>query len=822
VAIDQGGGRVGGVRGVELVQEMRESYLVYAMSVIVARALPDVRDGLKPVQRRILYAMQDQGMTPGASHQKCAAIVGEVLKNYHPHGDISVYDTLVRLAQPWVMRYPLVDGQGNFGSPEGDPAAAYRYTEARMAPIAAEMLADIEKETVDFIDNYAATKQEPSVLPAAMPNLLVNGASGIAVGMATSIPPHNLTEVCNGLVQLIDNPESSTEELMKLIPGPDFPTGGIIYARDLAQVYGTGHGRVVQRARVIFEESKAGREQIIVTELPYQVNPSRVLQTIAELVNERKLEGIADLRNETGRREGTRLVIELKRDARPYTVLNNLYKHTQLQSTFSCILLALVDGRPQVLSLRNILQHYLEYRREVVERRTRHDLERARERAHIVEGLRIALQNLDEVIRLIRAASDEATAQRQLEGRFNLSDRQSKAIVDMRLGRLTRLERDKLEAEHAELLERMTALEAILATRERLMGVVREELLALRKKYGDERRTEITYGDIELNEEDLIPREQVVVTLTHRGYIKRTPVTDYRSQRRGGKGVMGAKRVGEEDYVEHLQVASTHSDMLFFTNRGRVFRLRTHEVPDVSRQAKGTAVINLVELDQGERVTAMLSVDAYSDETYMVMATLRGHIKKTPAAAYASVRRNGLIAMSLSEGDELIWVRISTGGDQILLVTRQGKALRFSEKQVRPMGRDTQGVTAVRLRGNDLVAGMDIVRPDSYVLVVTQNGYGKLTPISDYPIKSRAIQGVYTLDQHAISKVGEIVGMNIVDELSDELMLISTGGQIIRIPLEGVRISGRQTRGVILMRLDDGDLVGSIAGVAPPGDLEEE
>ncbi|MGB9484473.1 MAG: DNA topoisomerase (ATP-hydrolyzing), partial [Candidatus Dormiibacterota bacterium] len=494
MAIDQGGGRVGGVRGVELVQEMRESYLVYAMSVIVARALPDVRDGLKPVQRRILYAMQDQGMTPGASHQKCAAIVGEVLKNYHPHGDISVYDTLVRLAQPWVMRYPLVDGQGNFGSPEGDPAAAYRYTESRMTPIAAEMLADIEKDTVDFVDNYAATKKEPSVLPAAMPNLLVNGASGIAVGMATSIPPHNLTEVCNGLVHMIDNPECTTEDLMKLIPGPDFPTGGIIYGRDLPQVYGTGHGRVVQRARVIFEESKAGREQIIVTELPYQVNPSRVLQTIAELVNERKLDGIADLRNETGRREGTRLVIELKRDARPYTVLNNLYKHTQLQSTFSCILLALVDGQPQILSLRNILHHYLEYRRTVVERRTRHDLERARERAHIVDGLRICLQNLDDVIKLIRAAPDEATAQRQLEERFSLSDRQSKAIVDMRLGRLTRLERDKLEAEHAELMERIAALEGILETRERLMGVVREEILALRKKFGDERRTEITYG----------------------------------------------------------------------------------------------------------------------------------------------------------------------------------------------------------------------------------------------------------------------------------------------------------------------------------------
>ncbi len=820
MAEGQGGG-AGQLRGVELVSEMRESYLVYAMSVIVARALPDVRDGLKPVQRRILYAMQEQGMTPGASHQKCAAIVGEVLKNYHPHGDISVYDTLVRLAQPWVMRYPLVDGQGNFGSPEGDPAAAYRYTEARMAPIAAEMVADIDKQTVDFVDNYSATKQEPVVLPSALPNLLVNGAAGIAVGMATSIPPHNLSEVCDGLVRLIDNPEASTEELMRLIPGPDFPTGGIIYGKDLPQVYGTGHGRVVQRARVTFEESKSGREQIIVTELPYQVNPSRVLQTIAELVNERKLEGIADLRNETGRREGTRLVIELKRDARPYTVLNNLYKHTQLQSSFTCILLALVDGRPQVLSLRSLLQHYLEHRREVVERRTQHELERARERAHIVEGLRICLQNLDEVIRLIRAAPDEATAQRQMEQRFGLTDRQSKAVVDMRLGRLTRLERERLEQEHRELMERIAELEEILSSRANLMAVVRAELLTLRRKYGDARRTEISHGDIELNEEDLIPREQVVVTLTRRGYIKRTPATDYRSQRRGGKGVVGAKRVGDEDYVEFLQVASTHSDMLFFTNRGRVFRLRTHEIPDVSRQAKGTAVINLLEMDQGERVTSMLSVDGYSEETFMVMATLRGHIKKTPAAAYAAVRRNGLIAMNLSDGDELNWVAVSNGSDEILLVTRRGKALRFSERQVRPMGRDTQGVTGVRLQAGDLLAGMDLIRPGGHVLVVTERGYGKLTPVADYPVKNRAIQGVYTLDQHAISKVGEIVGTRMVEDLSEELMLISTKGQIIRIPLEGIRISGRQTRGVILMRLEDSDLVGSIAGVAPPGDLEE-
>ncbi|HUY97431.1 MAG TPA: DNA gyrase subunit A [Verrucomicrobiae bacterium] len=811
----------GAIRAVELEQEMRSSYLDYAMSVIVARALPDVRDGLKPVQRRILYAMLEQGMTAGSAPKKCAAIVGEVLKSYHPHGDASVYDTLVRLAQNWVLRYPLIAGQGNFGSPEGDPPAAYRYTEARMSPIAAELLADIEKDTVDFGDTYDGQRKEPLVLPAVLPNLLVNGAAGIAVGMATNIPPHNLTEVCDGLIHLIDNPEAQLDDLMRFIKGPDFPTGGLIYAKDLAQMYATGHGRVVQRARVLFEESKAGREQIIVTQLPYQVNPSRVLTTIAELVNERKLEGIADLRNETGRREGTRLVIELKRDARPHTVLNNLFKHTQLQTTFGTIMLALVDGRPEVLSLRRMLQHYLDYRRAVVVRRTRFDLERARDRAHIVEGLQIALQNLDAIIALIRAAPDEADAQREMEARFHLSERQSKAVVDMRLGRLTRLEREKLEAEYEELLKRIAYLEGVLANVRQVMDLVKEELVQLRKRYGDPRRTEIVQGDLEMNEEDLIPKEQVVVTLTHRGYIKRIGVDTYRQQRRGGRGVVGAKRVGDEDYVEHLQTASTHSDLLFFTNRGRVFRLRTHEIPDVSRQARGLPVINLIEVEQAEKVTAMLTVEAYSDETYMVMATKQGQIKKTPSAAYAVVRRNGLIAMNLADGDELNWVRISTGSDEILLVTRAGKALRFNERQVRPMGRDTQGVMAVRLVGEDEVAGVDIVRPQGYVLVVTERGFGKLTPLSDYQAKSRAIQGVYTTDPHALDRIGRIVGMRVVEDTSEELMVISSRGQIIRIPLAEVRISGRQTRGVIIMRLAPRDLVGSIAGVAPPGDLEE-
>jgi DNA gyrase subunit A len=811
----------GEIRPIELEQEMRSSYMDYAMSVIISRALPDVRDGLKPVQRRILYAMLEQGMTAGARYQKSAAIVGEVLKNYHPHGDASVYDTMVRLAQPWVMRYPLIDGQGNFGSVDGDPAAAYRYTEARMSGVAMTLTEDIDKDTVDFVDNFSSTTKEPSVLPALLPNLLVNGASGIAVGMATNIPPHNLREVVNGLVALIDNPETTLEELVKLVKGPDFPTGGIIYGRDIATVYGTGHGRIVMRAQVDFEESKSGREQIIVRELPYQVNKARLMSNIAELVNERKLEGISDLRDESGRSESTRIVIELKSNARPHTVLNNLYKHTQLQNTFGAIMLALVDGRPQVLGLKVLLQHYIDYRRSVVTRRTRYELDRAKERAHILEGLMVALQHLDEVIAIIRAAPDESTAQKNLEARFQLTERQSKSIVDLRLGRLTRLEADKIRAEYEELIKTIARLEDILADARKVDAIVKDELTGLAKKFGDDRRTEIRVGDVELNEEDLIPREHVFVTLTARGYIKRIPLDTYRMQHRGGKGVVGAKRSTDEDYVVHSTTADTHTDMLFFTNRGRVFRLRTHEIPDVKRQAKGIPVQALIDIDHPrEKVTALISMADFSQENYLIMVTKLGMIKKTPASAYASVRRNGLIAINLQDNDELNWVHESSGHDELLVVTRDGKGSRFSEKEVRPMGRDTMGVGAIRLRKGDEVAGFDIVTPSGYVLVVTQHGFGKLTPMSDYPIKSRNIQGVYTVDQTAIPKIGQIVGMRIIEDLSEELMVISTQGQVIRIPLEQVRVSGRQTRGVIIMRLADGDMVGSIAGVGEAGELE--
>jgi DNA gyrase subunit A len=814
----------GDIRPVDLEQEMRQSYTDYAMSVIVSRALPDVRDGLKPVQRRILYAMLREGITAGAKTKKSAAIVGEVMKNYHPHGDQAIYDTLARLVQPWVMRYPLVSGQGNFGSVDGDPPAAQRYTEAKMSAVAMTLVEDIDRDTVDMEETYLADPEvlQPSVLPALLPNLLVNGASGIAVGMATNIPPHNLGEVCDALIRLVDDPETTTEDLVRIVPGPDFPTGGLIYSRDIAQVYGTGHGRIVMRAQVEFEESKSGREQIIVRELPYQVNKARLLASIAELVNEKKLEGIATLRDESGRTEATRIVIELKGNARPHTVLNNLFKHTQLQYTFGALMLALVEGRPQVLGLKAILEHFIEFRRQVVTRRTRFLLARARDRAHILEGLLKCLDHIDEVIALIRAAQDERAAQTALEQRFELTERQSKAIVDLRLGRLTRLEAGKIRDEYEELIKEIARYEDILANPRLVDQLVKDELADLRKRFSDPRRTEIRYGEVDISEEDLIPREQVFVTLTHRGYVKRIPLDSYRAQHRGGRGVVGAKRSTEQDYVEHSTTASTHSDMLFFTNRGRVFRLRTHEIPDVKRQAKGLPVINLIEIEQGERITALIAVESFSDEQYLVMVTKLGQIKKTPSAAYSAVRRNGLIAINLQDGDELNWVRISGGGDELLVVTRQGKGARFSEKEVRPMGRDTMGVGAIRLRPGDEVAGFDIVNQRSNVLVVTELGYGKLTPMEDYPVKSRNIQGVYTMDQNAIPKVGAIVGMRVVEDLSEELMVISTMGQVIRIPLAQVRISGRQTRGVIIMRLAEGDRVGSIAGVGSAGSLEAD
>src|ERR671937_867940 len=780
---------IGTVLPLQLENEMRSSYMDYAMSVIVSRALPDARDGLKPVHRRILYAMQEQGMTPGARYQKCAAIVGEVIKSYHPHGEAAVYDTLVRLAQDFSLRYPLVDGQGNFGSIDGDSAAAYRYTEARLAVIAAEMLVDLEKDTVDFVDNYSATKTEPVVLPSRLPNLMVNGSSGIAVGMTTNIPPHNLGEVCDGETYLIDHPDATTEDLMKLVRGPDFPTGGIIIGSDgIAAAYGTGHGRLIVRARHTFEEAKNGRERIIVTEIPYMVNKATLVQRIAELSNERKLEGIADLNDESDR-HGMRIVIELKKDARALTVLNNLYKHTALQTTFGVISLALVDGRPVVLNLKALLQHHIDHRRQVLTRRTRYELERARERAHLLEGLKIALDNLDAVIKTIRESQDEKTAQERLQERFKLSERQSKAIVDMRLGRLTRLERNKVMEEYEEVIKRIAYLEDLLAHEAKIMLLIKEELTELKKKYGDERRTTLDFqGSVELNEEDLVPKEDVVVTLTHRGYVKRVPATAYRPQRRGGKGVLGAARV-ESDFVEQLAISSTHSDMLFFTNHGSVFRLRVHEIPDVHRAAKGLPAANLIDIDPKDKITAIIGITDWAEDRYLVMVTKRGTIKKTPARLYSQVRRNGLIAINLVDGDELNWVKLSSGSDELIIGTTDGKAIRFPEKQVRPMGRDTTGVRGISLRTDALVAGFDIVRKDAYVLVVSERGYGKLTPIAEYPAHSRGGQGVYTMD--ITERTGKLVGMRVVVNPEEEqLIVISGGGRGLILPAVAIGCAG--------------------------------
>jgi DNA gyrase subunit A len=810
---------IGTVLPLQLESEMRSSYMDYAMSVIVSRALPDVRDGLKPVHRRILHNMNEQGMTAGARYQKCAAIVGDVLKLYHPHGDVAVYDTLVRLAQDFSLRYPLVDGQGNFGSIDGDAAAAYRYTEARMTAIAAELLADIEKDTVDWQDNYSATRQEPLVLPARIPNLLLNGSSGIAVGMTTNIPPHNLAEVCDGETHLIDHPDATTEDLMKIIKGPDFPTGGIIVGREgVAAAYGTGHGRLIVRARVSFEEATNGRERIIVHEIPYMVNKATLVQRIAELVGERKLEGIADLNDESDR-HGMRIVIELKKDARPLTVLNNLYKHTALQTTFGVISLALVDGRPVVLNLKAMLQHHIDHRRTVITRRTRYELERARERAHLLEGLKIALDNLDAVIKTIRESQDEAQAQSRLQERFKLSERQSKAIVDMRLGRLTRLERGKVEDEYAEVIKRIAYYEDLLQNEAKIYSLIKDDLAELKKKYGDARRTQLDFqASVELNEEDLVPKEDVVVTLTHRGYVKRVPATTYRPQRRGGKGVLGAARV-EADFVEHLVISSTHSDMLFFTNHGSVFRLRVHEIPDVSRQAKGLPVANLIDIDPKDKITAVIGITDWAEDRYLVMVTKQGTIKKTPARLYSQVRRNGLIAINLADGDELNWVKLSGGSDELIIATTDGKAIRFSEREVRPMGRDTQGVRGMSLRKEALVAGFDIARKDAHLLVVSAKGYGKLTPIEEYPVQGRGGQGVYTMQ--VTDRTGPLVGMRVVINPEEEqLIVISEGGQVIRTPIENIRVSGRQTQGVIIMRLDNGDTVATIAGVGSAEEAE--
>jgi DNA gyrase subunit A len=813
IPVEPGG--IGRVETRELEQEMRSSFLDYAMSVIVSRALPDVRDGLKPVHRRILYGMHEAGMQPNRPYKKCARIVGDVMGSYHPHGDTAIYDTLVRMAQSFSMRYPLVDGQGNFGNIDDYPAAAMRYTECRLARLATEMLRDIDADTVDFKPNYDESRREPEVLPARFPNLLVNGSAGIAVGMATNIPPHNLGETIDALIALIDEPDLDIERLMKHVRGPDFPTGGIILGRDgIREAYRSGRGRIVVRARAHVEELRGGRTAVVVTELPYTVKKggdTGVIKKIADLVKEGVLTEVADLKDLSDK-SGMRVEIHLKRDAVPQVALNKLFKHTPLQTTFGFNAVALVDGVPRTLGLRDMLVHYLVYQREVVTRRLKFELRQAEKRAHVLQGYLIALDNLDEVIALIRGAADADEARQGLIDRFALSEIQASAILELRLRALTGLERKRVEEEHADLQERIGELRAILGDEKRIDGVIREELLEIKTVYGknDDRRTEIIAGQGDLELEDMIAEEDMVIAITRSNYIKRLPVTAYREQRRGGIGVMGME-LKDEDYIEHLFVASTHDYLLFFTNVGKVYRLKVHELPLGSRQSKGRAIQNLLPFRQDEQVRAVIQTRDFGEAKYLLFATKNGVVKKTELAAYNTpLKADGIIAIKMREGDELVGVRHSTGDDDVLMVSRRGQAIRFAETDVRGMGRDASGVQGMRLRGDDEVIEVDIAKDDADLLVVTENGYGKRTRVSDYPKKGRGGMGVKTVQ--LTEAKGQLAGALVVSE-GYNVMLISTGGTMIKMPAEGIKRSGRATQGVIVMRLREGELVSSLAPV---------
>ncbi len=810
----------------ELTQEMRSSYLDYAMSVIVGRALPDVRDGLKPVHRRVLYAMHDLALQPNRPYRKSAFIVGEVMGKYHPHGDTAIYDTLARMAQDFSLRYPLVDGQGNFGSIDDDPPAAMRYTEARLARLATEMLRDIEADTVDFGPNYDESQQEPLVLPARFPNLLVNGTAGIAVGMATNIPPHNLSEVVGAVKAYIENPEIDLAGLMKHVKGPDFPGGGMMSAEGIRDAYASGRGSVRVRARVHIEPLRGGREAVIVSELPFMVKKggdSGLITKIAELVREKKINGISDLRDESDR-SGMRLVIELKRGGDPHeVVLNQLFKHTQMQASFGFNMVALVDGVPRTLSLKELIHHYVGHQREVVTRRTQYELRRAEARAHILEGLLIALDNLDAVIQLIRSSADTDTARAALIDKFELSEEQAQAILDMRLSRLTALESDKVHSEHAELIERIAALRAILGEPARIDGVVVEELEQLEERYGDERRSEITHFEGDMNIEDMIADQQMVISITRSGYVKRLPLATYRQQRRGGIGVMGMD-MKEGDYIEHLHICSTHDWMLFFTNRGKVYRLKVYELPEGSRTSKGRALVNVLPLSDRERVMAVKPTRDFSEGKYLVFATAKGQVKKTEFTAYNTpIRADGIIAIKVRDGDELVQVRLTSGKDDVLLVSKSGHASRFSEKAVRPMGRDTSGVRGMNVAGKigreaNRVLAMDIARDDAELFVVTENGYGKRTAIAEYPVKGRGTKGVLTAK--LTPKKGGLAGALIVREHQD-LLFISENGMVQRTKAGGISQMGRATQGVRVMNLRD-DRVSAVALVVESGAPVEE
>jgi len=794
---------------INISQEMRASFLDYSMSVIVSRALPDVRDGLKPVHRRILHAMNELGMTSDKAYKKSARIVGEVIGKYHPHGDSAVYETMVRMAQNFSYRYELIDGHGNFGSVDGDAAAAMRYTEARMSKISMELIRDIRKDTIDFKDNYDGSEQEPAVLPARFPNLLVNGASGIAVGMATNIPPHQLGEIINGLLALSRNPDLELNDLMEYIPGPDFPTAGLILGREgIRKAYRTGKGSIILRAKVEIEQESSGKETILVTELPYQVNKAKLIEKIAELVREKRIEGITDLRDESDR-NGMRIVIEVRRDMNANVLLNNLYKHTALQTSFGINLLALVDGQPRVLNLKECLVYYLDHQKVVVRRRTQYDLSKAEARAHILEGLRIALDHIDEIINLIRSSATADTARIGLMEQFTLSHEQAQAILDMRLQRLTGLERDKIENEYAELVGVVEELKAILADEEKLLEIIREELTEIKEKYNDERRTEITIGLDMIEDEDLIPRENIVITLTHNGYIKRMPIDTYKSQNRGGRGIQGMG-TNENDFVEQLFPTNTHHYILFFTNKGKVYRLKGYEIPDLGRTAKGIPIINLIQIEKDEYITAILPIEEFVEDSYLFFVTKKGIAKRSALSAFSNIRKVGLIALGLREEDELISVRLTNGKKEVFVGTKKGLSIRFREDDVRAMGRIAAGVKALTLSENDRVVGVGIIEEDEKVLIVTEKGYGKQTSVDEYRLQTRGGKGIKTCN--ITDKTGEMISLRMVKN-NEDLMIITTSGIIIRTAVSGISQLGRNTMGVKLIKISEGDGVATVARI---------
>ncbi len=810
---------IGKLTPLNIEDELKKSFISYAMAVIVTRALPDVRDGLKPVHRRILYSMNEMGITPDKPYRKSARIVGDVLGKYHPHGDTSVYDAMVRLAQDFSIRYTLIEGQGNFGSVDGDGAAAMRYTEARLSKLSMEMVRDIEKETVDFYPNFDETLMQPAVMPSRFPNLLVNGSSGIAVGMATNIPPHNLGEVIDACVHYIDNPDCTVDDLMQFVKGPDFPTGGVILGkRGIYDAYHEGRGRIIVRAKSEIEEMSQGRQRIVVTEIPYMVNKAKLIEKIAEMVHEKAVEGISDIRDESDR-EGMRIVIELKRDVNANVVLNTLYKHTQLQDTFGAIMLALVDGTPKILSLRQMIHHYLEHQEDVIRRRTQYDLNKAEARSHILEGLIIALDNIDEVIKLIRSSRTGQEAKEGLMSRFGLSERQAQAILDMRLQRLTGLERDKIEAEYAELQKMIAYYREVLASEGMVLGIIKDELTEIKRKYADERRTGISALEGEIDMLDLIAEEDMVVTLTHYGYVKRLPKATYRAQKRGGKGIVGAT-TREEDFVEQMYVVNTHDTLMFFTNRGRVYQLNCYQIPEAGRTARGTAIVNLLQLDAGEKVKALLPVPAEKVAGhYLIMATKNGVIKRTELSEFTNLRKSGLIALVLREDDELIGVALTDGSYELLLGTRDGMAIRFPETDMRPIGRAAMGVKSIELNPGDEVVDMCPVFPDMKVLSITENGYGKLTEIDEYRVQSRGGKGIKAMN--LTPKTGRLTCQLLADEAED-ILLITDDGTIIRVPVGSISTLGRNTQGVRLMRVAEESKVVCVARAEAEEEQEEE